>query len=63
MGHNFFLSEKAPLGLGELQRIPLGLSLISYRHETDQSDTRIIGPKLIEPVRIELITQPYGRWW
>ena len=33
-------------------------SLISYRHETDKSDNRIIGPKLIEPVMIKLITQP-----
>ena len=41
-------------------RFPLGPSLISYRDETDKSDNIIIGPKLIEPVMIELIAQPYG---
>ena len=37
---------------------PLGPSQISHRHETDKSDNRIIGPRLIEPVMVELITQP-----
>ena len=43
-------------------RVPPGPSLICYRHETDKSDNRIIGPKLIEPIRIELTSQPYDRW-
>ena len=50
---------KAPFGLIGLERIPLGPSLICYRHETDKSENRIIGPKLVEPVRIEVITQRY----
>jgi len=37
-----------------------GPSLVRYRHETDKSDIRIIGPKLIEPVMTELITQPWA---
>ena len=55
------LTEKAPLGLRGLKKLALRPSLICYRHEPDKSDNRIIWPKLIEPVRIELITQPYKR--
>jgi len=40
--------------------LPLGPSLIFHRHETDKSDEKIIGPNLIGPVRIELITLPYA---
>ena len=40
-------------------RLPLGPSLISYRHQTHKSDNRIIGPRLIEPVMIKLTTQSY----
>jgi hypothetical protein len=39
----------------------LGPSLICYRHETDKSGSKNTRPKLIEPVGIELITQPYDR--
>ena len=41
-----------------LYRLPLGLSLITCRHETDKSDYRIIGSKLMEPVMVELINHP-----
>ena len=41
--------------LKELCRLPLGPSLISYRHETDRSGDIILGPRLTEPVMIELI--------
>jgi len=60
MGQTLFLAGKAPVGLRELYRLPLGLSLISYQHETDKSDNRIIRPSL---VMIKLTTQPYGAPW
>jgi len=58
-GGGRFLMSEAPLQVLRIVRVfPLGPSLICYRHETENSDNKIIGPKLIGPVRIEPMTQP-----
>ena len=58
------LSGNAPLDLvhnGSLGVRPS--SLICDQHEINKSNSIIIGPRLIDPVKIELITQPWVRAW
>ena len=64
--HDLSVALQLNFNIGSAGRIGLkaggGTGVISYPHENDMSDHRIIGPKerpkQIEPMRIKLITQP-----